>query len=204
MKIAEDRMYDSKINQRVDLRNLTIKAIIDSLFQHDEKELLHSKRVAELCGLTAKALGLNSEEVKQFKLAGLMHDIGKFNIDRKILDKSGTLNAKEWEIIKKHSETGFRVLSSSAEFQHVAQYVCEHHERWDGTGYPHKLKGKEISLTARVIALADAYDAMTLRRTYKPLLSNQEAAEEIERCAGTQFDPEIVPVFINKVISQLQ
>lgn len=203
-KTAEDRMYKFKISERADLRNITIKAIADSLFQNNEKEMLHSRRVAELCALTAKALGLDSEEMKQFKLAGMMHDIGKFNIDSAILNKPGPLSAKEWGIIKKHPETGFRVLSSSAEFADIARCVCEHHERWDGTGYPHRLKQEEISLGARVIALADAYDAMTISRLYKPLLSSQEAAEEIRKCVGTQFDPKTAAIFVNEVIGKLE
>ena len=103
---------------------------------------------------------------------------------------------------QKHPEIGYRILNSSNEFSEIAIFVLEHQERWDGLGYPRGLKGEEISVEARIIAIADAYDAMTSDRTYRKGMDNKQAVEELKRCAGTQFDPEIVKVFLEKVLRE--
>jgi HD-GYP domain-containing protein (c-di-GMP phosphodiesterase class II) len=106
--------------------------------------------------------------------------------------------------MKKHSETGWRILSSIDEFSVMAEFVYEHHERWNGNGYPRGLKGNEISLEARIIAVADAYDAMTRDRTYRSTVTREEAAAELVRCAGTQFDPAVVEVFVRQVLADAE
>lgn len=184
------------------MRVRTVQIILNAFYEKSKIEQLHSIKVSEICEAIAIKLNLDKAEVYQIKIAGLMHDIGKIEIDETILSKPEKLNAEEWNVIRKHSEMGYQILSSVNEFAKIADYVLEHHERWDGKGYPNGLKGEEISLPARIIAGADAYDAMTRKRTYSPALSEEAAVMEIKNCAGTQFDPEIVRIFVEKVLEK--
>ena len=129
-----------------------------------------------------------------------MHDIGKIGIDDKTLNKPAKLTDEEWAEMRKHPEIGQRILSSATEFSEIGDYIFEHQERWDGKGYPRGLKGEEILLQARIIAVADAYDAMTTATSYRKALSKKEAMDEIKRCSGTQFDPTIAKIFVEKVL----
>ena len=131
------------------------------------------------------------------RIAGLVHDIGKIGVNESILNKPGTLDMQEWEAIKRHPEIGFRILSSSAEYNDLALAVLEHHERWDGTGYPRGLKGEQASLQARIIMIADSFDAMTSERSYKKPMSKDDAIAEIKRCSGTHYDPMLVNLFVS-------
>jgi HD-GYP domain-containing protein (c-di-GMP phosphodiesterase class II) len=124
-------------------------------------------------------------------------------IEEWILNKKGALNVMEFEAIKKHPEIGYRILCASDEFEKIAGFVLEHHEQWDGNGYPRCISGCNISLEARIIAVADAYDAMTCDRSYRIGLSKEESLREIEAGIGTQFDPDIAMVFINQVLPEL-
>jgi len=134
------------------------------------------------------------------RTAGLLHDIGKIAIDEAILNKVGTLNEQEWEEIKRHPETGWHILGSVGELGELATYVLAHHERIDGAGYPRGLKGDQIPIPSRIIAIADAYDAMTATRTYREPVSDREVAAEFKRCAGTQFDADLARLFVEQVI----
>ena len=125
-----------------------------------------------------------------------MHDIGKIGVPESILNKPGRLSAREWEEMRRHPETGFRILAASNEFIDISTAIFEHHERWDGKGYPRGMSGESISLQARIISVADAFDAMTSSRSYKQPMNIQEAIEEIGNCAGTHFDPKIAQVFM--------
>jgi diguanylate cyclase len=200
-KKAEDDMYRQKLAESSSLRSKTIDLIMNTLYEKNNREMLHSKRVGQLCELIAKTLNLESNAVNQLRLAGLMHDIGKIGIDEKILNDKSSLTKDEWVEVKRHTEIGYRILSSVNEFSEIADCILEHHEHWDGTGYPRGLKGEEISLQGRVISLADAYDAMTSDRTYREALSEEDAVAEIAACAGTQFDPELAKIFIEKVLN---
>jgi putative nucleotidyltransferase with HDIG domain len=166
-----------------------------TLFEKNSREMLHSKRVSEVCGALAKKARLSKEDIKKIKLTGLMHDIGKIGINEKILNSTGKLDKDELNEIRKHSEIGSRILGASGEFIEIAEVVLQHHERWDGLGYPRGLKGEDISLNARIIAIADTYDAMVSERAYRHSYSKKQAIEEIQRCAGTQFDPHLVKLF---------
>lgn len=147
-------------------------------------------------------MNFDKNEINKIRTAGLIHDIGKIGIEGKILNKTARLDRDEWQEVKKHPEIGWRILKSTTEFSELAQTILEHHERWDGKGYPRGIKGDEISKEARIINLADSYDAMTNNRSYRNSMTKNDAIAEITRCAGTQFDPEIVDVFIKKVLSK--
>lgn len=200
-KSAEDYMYRHKLYERGSARSKTVDLIINTLYEKNNREMLHSKRVSVLCEKIAKASGMNRDGVNQMRITGLMHDIGKIGIPDTVLNKAEGLSANEWEEIKKHSEIGYRILGAVNEFSEIADFVLEHHEKWDGTGYPKGLKGKEISFEARIVNLADSYDAMTGNRTYRASRSKEEAIEELKRCSGKQFDPRLVKIFIDKVLA---
>lgn len=197
---AENHMYRHKVSERSSMRSNTIDIIINTLFEKSNRESLHSKRVSQICEAIASNMDFEKDDISQITMAGLVHDIGKIGVDEKILNKPGQLDNNEWEEIKKHPETGWRILSATNEFSELAQFILEHHEKWDGKGYPNGLKGQEIAVEARIIAVADAYDAMTRDRSYRKGFSKDEAAVEIRRCSGAQFDPVIVDVFVNKVL----
>jgi len=195
-KNTEDQMYRSKIYESASIRSETIDLITSTLFAKNGRELIHSKKVSELCVALSEKMGLSKDEINLMRLAGLMHDIGKIGISDEILNKTGSLNDDEYAEIKKHPEIGYRILSSVNEYSEISDYVLQHQEKWDGTGYPQGLKGEEIKMEARIIAIADSYDAMTTQRTYRDALSREEAMHEIRRCAGTQFDPWIAEMFL--------
>jgi putative nucleotidyltransferase with HDIG domain len=151
----------------------------------------HSERVAELAARIAERMGVDSEQVELTRLAASLHDLGKLAIPEEILRKPGPLTDGERLVLERHPQIGFRMLESLG-VDRVAECVLHHHERWDGTGYPDHLLGPSIPLGARIIFVADAYDAMTSDRSYRRRLSRTAAVGELERCAGTQFDPNIV------------
>lgn len=199
-KKAESYMYRKKLMESPSMRGKTINTIITTLHEKNKREELHSRRVSELCEKMGKALRFSEDKVKELEMAGLLHDIGKIAVEEGILNKPGKLTEDEWEEIRKHSEVGYRILSTVNDLSEMAEYVLDHHERWDGKGYPRGLKGEEIPLEARIIAIADTYDAMVSERSYRSALSKEFAVEELIRNKGTQFSPELVTVFVENVI----
>jgi diguanylate cyclase (GGDEF)-like protein/PAS domain S-box-containing protein len=197
---AENHMYRHKLYERSSMRSQTIDLIMKTLFEKSNRESLHSDRVSSICQAIASKMNFNKGNVDKMRIAGLVHDIGKIGIDDKILNKDGSLSSDERHEIERHPEIGWRILSTTNEFLELAQFVLDHHERWDGGGYPNGLKGEKIPLESRIITVADAYDAMTSGRSYRKGLDNEEAIKEMKRCSGTQFDPEIVDVFVNQVL----
>jgi diguanylate cyclase (GGDEF)-like protein len=154
----------------------------------------HSERVGDLAARIARRLGIDEPQTELTRLAASLHDLGKLAIPEEILRKPGALNESERLVLQRHPQIGYRMLESLG-VEPIAEWVLHHHERWDGNGYPDRLRGDEIPLGARIIFVADAYDAMTSERVYRKPLSEREALEELERCAGTQFDPAIVEAF---------
>ena len=156
----------------------------------------HSDRVSLYSVLIGKKLGLSDEDLKKLEIGGLFHDIGKIGIPDSILQKNGRLSKYEYSIIKKHPEIGANILSTASIFQDIIPIVKYHHERYDGKGYPERLSGKKIPYLARITAVADTFDAMTSKRSYRDALPLDCVISEIQRCKGSQFDPKIAEAFI--------
>ena len=157
----------------------------------------HSDRVSSYSVLLGKYLNLPDEDLKQLKIGGLFHDIGKIGIPDSILLKEAKLTDDEYSEIKNHPSIGAHILCNAEAFQNIIPIVKHHHEKFDGTGYPGKLQGNDIPYLARIAAVADTFDAMTSRRTYRDSLPLDVVKAEIERCSGTQFDPQIANVFLD-------
>ena len=197
---AEDYMYKRKLFESSCMRGKTVNTIINTLNEKNKREEQHSVRVSELCKSMGESLDLTERKIHELKTAGLLHDIGKIAIEEHILNKPGKLTDDEYKEIKRHPEIGYRILSTVNEMSEIAEYVLLHHEAWNGKGYPKGLKGEDIPIESRIIAIADAYDAMTSERSYRKPLSEDFAIGELRRNAGIQFDSELVNVFVEKVL----
>jgi|SRR5579884_140316 len=169
--------------------------LAETLDLRDTGTALHSQTVGRYAEMIAAALGLEEPRVKRIRLAGLLHDIGKIGVPDHVLRKAGPLEPWEWEEMRKHPELGARIISA-ANLEDISGWVLAHHERPDGTGYPSGLCDEEIPLEAKILSVADAFEAMTAERVYSPALSVREAVAELERHAGTQFDRGVVAVFL--------
>lgn len=196
---AEEKVYRHKL-----LDNKSIKrSIMDSLLKSLEEKNLetneHAKRVTKYALALGQKLNFKISELDELILVARLHDIGKIGISEDILLKPGSLTSEEFEIMKTHTEKGYRIINASSELYTVAKCVLTHHERWDGNGYPLGLKGDEIPLVSRIINIADSFDVMTNNRPYKNTKSKNEAIKELQRCAGTQFDPTLVYYFIEYI-----
>ena len=189
-------MYQSKLTDVPSIRSNAIDTIMHTLYEKDNYSEKHVRNVAELSKRLGQCLQLPISEIKEIHTAGLLHDIGKIIIPSEILNKQGLLNDEEYNIMKSHPEIGFRILNSTAELRKISKAVLHHHERYDGSGYPQQLIGKEIPQKSRIISVVDAYDAMITYRAYQRTRSKDEALEELFECSGSQFDPDIVKVFI--------
>jgi putative nucleotidyltransferase with HDIG domain len=169
--------------------------LAETLDLRDTGTALHSQTVGRYAEMIAAALGLGEEQVTRIRLAGLLHDIGKIGVPDPILRKPGPLDEVEWEEMKKHPELGARILAG-ANLDDISGWVLAHHERPDGRGYPVGLRGDRIPLEAKILSVADAFEAMTAERVYSPPLPVGAAIAELQRHAGTQFDAHIVNTFV--------
>ena len=190
-------LQEQKIYEGAGVSKKTVDIIMSTLFEKSPREKDHSERVSRYAEAVALAMNQNDTFVKRVALAGRLHDIGKINISETILDKPGRLTDDEYDLIKKHPFSGFKILTSVPEYAHIANIVHAHHERIDGKGYPRGLRDEDIPLEAKIIAVVDAYDAMTKQRTYRDPLSQEAAIAELIKHQGTQFDARIVNVFID-------
>ncbi len=210
--VAENREYQRNLETMVEdrtnqlreaneeLRRLfmgSIKALAQALEAKDEYTQGHSERVAEVSVGIARYLSLGESEIDDMWLAGFLHDIGKIGIQESVLNKPGELTACEWDLIKQHPVLAERILRPIEELSEVIKVVRHHHERYDGSGYPDGLAGSEIPLGARILSVADAYDALTSKRPYRDALSHTDTIAVLEEAAGTQFDPVIVRAFLS-------
>jgi len=202
IKTAEDFMYKRKLMDHKSSHSALIASIRTTLFERSQETEEHAERLSELSRRIGEALHLSQMELYELALLSTLHDIGKIGISDSILNKPGKLTEPEWEEMKRHSEIGYRIAMSSPELASIADYILCHHENWDGTGYPQALTGNNIPLLSRILAVVDAFDAMTHDRSYRKALSAAEARTEILRNAGTQFDPVIAGIFANKILKE--
>ncbi len=173
-----------------------LHALTRSIDAKDAYTRGHSQRVAELSRDLARKIGLPDEECERVYLSGLLHDVGKIGVPEGVLTKPGRLTDAEFDAIKKHPSIGAQILGNIKQLQDIIPGVLYHHERWDGRGYPYQLAGDKVPLMGRIIGVADSFDAMSSTRTYRPALPLDTVLAEIQRCAGSQFDPALAKVFI--------
>jgi putative nucleotidyltransferase with HDIG domain len=204
-----ESLYEETISINEELENLlvknkmsyfeTVRTLANAIEEKDRYTGGHCERVMEYSMKIANELGLNEDEKNDLKFGSILHDIGKIGIPEAILHKDDKLTTDEYSIIKTHPEIGHRILKNLDFLNHSKSIVYEHHERMDGKGYPRGLKGNEIHLLARIVCVADAFDAMTSNRPYKSVMTTEKAVKELLDNAGTQFDPEIVEAFIKAI-----
>lgn len=196
---ADDLMYRHKLMHRTSARNQIISALLAVLEEKDFVAAGHAQRVEEWCLKVGERIGLSPRQTADLALLARVHDLGKVAVPDSVLFKKGPLTEEELNIMRQHCERGYRIALSSPDLAGVADLILKHHERWDGTGYPLGLKGDEIPVECRILAIADAFDAMTSRRPYREPVPVEAALAELKRCAGSQFDPHLVEVFASVV-----
>ena len=194
---ADNRMYREKIQREGSARSAILQALTSSMKARDFDTEGHCDRLQhDLAGSLARSLNLSQDFVNDLYLLARFHDLGKVGIPDHILFKPGPLTEEEWQQMRQHCEIGHRIASSVPHLQPIADFILKHHEWWDGRGYPQGLSGDDIPLPCRVLAIVDAYDAMTSDRPYRNSMPQNEAVQELRLCAGTQFDPKLVEQFI--------
>ena len=198
--LAEDRMYKQKLVESNSFRNCIISSLERSMLEKSDETEKHNYRLKKLALQIGEKLDLDNNRLDELEVLARLHDIGKIAIPDSILKKPGSLTEEEWSKMKEHPEIGYRIAAASKQLAAIADKILSHHERWDGGGYPNGLMGEEIPLLARIASVVDAYDAMTNDRVYRSALGEDRAKEELINCAGSQFDPQIVDVFINQVL----
>ena len=200
LREAEQLTYRRKLMIEKSFRSSVINALLATLAAKSEETEEHAERLQHYCARLGKLLGISNKELDEMALFAMLHDIGKVGINDAILQKRGALTDQEWLEMKKHPEIGFRIAQNNVDLAPISEYILSHHERWDGAGYPRGLNGEDIPVPARILAIVDAFDAMTNERIYSKPRSREQAAEEILRCAGTQFDPNISKIFVSQVL----
>ncbi|MBI5573698.1 MAG: HD domain-containing protein [Elusimicrobia bacterium] len=173
-----------------------LSALAEAIEAKDHSTRGHSERMVKHVDYLGKKLGLSKQELKDLEMAAVLHDVGKIGIDKSVFLKPGKLTSEEYEIIKKHSTIGANIISRVSFLKGAAEYVKHHHERWDSNGYPDKLKGNDIPLGARILAVVDSFDAMMSERPYKKPMTLSEAFVELKKNSGSQFDAKVVDEFL--------
>lgn len=197
-KEADDSMYREKLHRSQSVRSTIVQALLKALEARDFITEGHAERMQALAAALGDAAGLSKRTLGELRLIAQFHDIGKVGIPDRILFKPGKLTAEEHSEMKRHCEIGHRIALSTPDLAPIAKYILHHHEWWNGHGYPLGLKGNEIPLECRVIAIVDAYDAMTSNRPYRQAMGHEQAVDELKRCSGKQFDPWLVAIFISR------
>jgi putative nucleotidyltransferase with HDIG domain len=203
----ENRDYQLNLEKKVAEQTVKIResflgslgALVMALEAKDSYTSGHSRRVAEVSVMLARELGMSPEDIERIRVAGLIHDIGKIGVKESILNKPGGLTVDEYKHIQRHSEVGTRILTAVIEDNQILEAVAHHHERYDGSGYPDGLGKEQIPLGARILAVADAFDAMTSARPYREAMSVKTTCAEIRSSIGNQFDPDIAEAFLRIV-----
>ena len=193
---AEEAMYHQKLLEGKSCRNTIITALLATLSAKSMETEEHAQRLQMICQGIGKELHLSENDMNDLSLLAILHDIGKVGVPKHILEKEGPLTPGEWKEMQKHSEIGYRIAQTTPELSKVSEYILAHHERWDGAGYPSGLTEEQIPLVCRILAVADAYDAMTNDRVYRKALPPETAIRELVTNAGTQFDPRIVELLL--------
>ncbi len=196
LRLADDRMYQHKSSGRRSASRQSADVLIRVLSERSTEFQLRAGRIAALAARLATQLGLGPAEADWIRLAAELNDVGKSAIPDSILNEPGRLSAREWDLMRNHTLIGERIILGAPSLAHAAPLVRSSHERVDGRGYPDGLVGGDIPLGARIIAVCDAFDAMTSERSYRERMSIEQARAELLRCAGTQFDPSVVESFI--------
>lgn len=196
---AEESMYRKKLIESQKMRNKTVQLIIKSLNGEDEEHKKNSEKISKTSLKIGKVLGLDKDLMAEIEMASLLHDIGNIAINSEILEKESTLTSVEYEEVKRHAERGYQILKSVDTYTNLSDYVLSHHECWNGTGYPRGIKGEEIPLISRIIAVAAAFEAMISDRPYRVAHTKDDAINEIIKKSGTQFDPNIVKAFLKSL-----
>jgi len=210
--ILENKRYQLYLEQRVAeqakiIRESfinSVKSLVHALEAKDVYTSGHSQRVTDIATNIAEAMHWDEAQLEKIRLAGILHDIGKIGVPESILNKPGKLEKDEFEIVKTHCEIGERILRSVITDEEILKAIRHHHERYDGTGYPDGLPGDRIPQGARILAAADAYDAMTSDRPYRRAMTHSQACIELEKKSGLQFDPEVASIFLAKVAPRLK
>lgn len=202
MKIAENNMYSNKITTGRQMRKKTFELITVNLFEKYSNEQDQTERMKKLAGRIGNAMRLSKDQISTLETISYYHDIGKIIIPPNLLNKPKDLSLEEYDLVQRHAEAGYQIMKSQEEYSSIAIYILSHHERWDGTGYPRKQKGNEIPLLSRILAVLDAYTAMTGNLPYKKSLSREAAIMELKKNAGLQFDPEIVDILTEIVLNE--
>jgi diguanylate cyclase (GGDEF)-like protein/PAS domain S-box-containing protein len=198
---AENNMFRRKLIEKNSFSSSIIASLERTLFEKSHETEKHAKRMSEFAKKLGRNIGLSENILNDLSLLSSLHDIGKIAITEEILLKKTKLTEEEWEAIKKHPVIGSNIAKATTQIAHIADGILYHHEWWDGSGYPRGLKGENIPIEARIISIVDAYDVMRNGRPYKRKMSKIEAIMELKRCSGTQFDPDLADIFINKVLS---
>lgn len=196
LNLAEQKMYRCKLIDVHSSRNSTIKSLKKTLYEKHSETEEHTIRVKNLGLALGKKINLPQDKLEELELLCTLHDIGKIGIPEQILMKPGKLTNEEWEVMKSHTEIGYRIAKATPELAYVADEILSHHEKYDGTGYPRGLKGQGIPILSRIINIVDSFDVMTHKREYKETKSFDYAVDELKRCSGTQFDPMLVEKFL--------
>jgi diguanylate cyclase (GGDEF)-like protein len=205
LSLADVRMYRNKANGGRPRAADELASVLCAVLEERAPDVAdHSRNVRDLAVATGALLGMPEDELATLRRAAALHDLGKTAIPDSILQKPGPLTSSEWDLIRQHTIIGQRILSGAPALQHVGQLIRRSHERYDGTGYPDRLSGEAIPLSSRIIAVADAFDAMTTRRPYNSKLSDDAALAELRRCAGSQFDPGVTAAFEQTVHEQVR
>ena len=198
-KVAENHMYQRKLLESKSSHSALISSIKATMHEKSFETEAHAERMVYLSRKVGMILGLSQTDIDHLELLATLHDLGKVGISDQILNKPGKLNDEDWVEMKKHPEIGYRIASSSPNLIPIADCILSHHERWDGKGYPQGLSGEDIPLLSRIISIADAFDAMTQDRPYRMAMTNEQAMIELQKYAGTQFDPRIVQIFLETI-----
>ncbi|MHB8917083.1 MAG: HD-GYP domain-containing protein, partial [Desulfocucumaceae bacterium] len=194
---ADNNMYREKLHRSQSTRSAIVQTLMKALEARDFITEGHADRLQGLVEGLARAIGMPDSSVADLRLLAKFHDIGKVGISDRILFKKSSLSAKEMAEMRRHCEIGHRIAQSANDLAHIADWILKHHEWCNGDGYPLGLKGEEIPLECRILAIADAYDAMTSDRPYRKALSHDEAVTELKRCSETQFDRRLVSTFLD-------